>query len=315
MKLASLREAVDRSGYPLQTVVAAALQEREFRVEEEWAFEDAESQKRRAIDVFGDYSMGPFIESGAAKSTVLVAMLVECKQSKHPYLGFEAVAPPPLDNHPRIAGLGRWRIALHMDDSTSKSYWETPLARVLSTVDHQFIVDPPVVTTISRAQAKGDGFDISGDEPHNALLRPLIKAASIYADHWKGAPGQQALPAYVGRLVMPVAVVDAPLLLVRGSPGSSEIMGANWMRVISHRAMSVPRDPWVTKGFDVVDIVHRAFFEHFLDAYALPYARSYYERLGSIHDALISGRATVSGWSGGEPPDDIFGRLVARPGP
>lgn len=174
-----------------------------------------------------------------------------------------------------------------------------------------FIAEPPAVTTISRAVAKGDRFEISGDEPHNALIRPLSKAAHSYVAYWKKSFDRRQ-PERIGRLALPVAVVDAPLILTRGGPGATELMPADWVRVISHRAISGERDPWKAKGFDVVEVVHASFFERFLDEYALPHLRTYYERLGQNHEIVASGKATVDGWRSGSLPDTLIDRISPR---
>lgn len=253
------------------------------------------------------------MESTVAKTTVLLSLLAGCKQSKHPYLAFEAVAPPSLNRHPSLVGAGRASIDRHPNDETLISYRPTPMARVLALTEDPMVIEPPRVTTISRAQAKAKEFELSGEEPHNALVTPLIKPADAYSAYWqeKWNP-QAAAPTLVGRLALPVAIVDAPLLLVRGGPGKSETIPANWLRLISHRAVSGERDPWKGKSFDVVDIVHATFVDQFLDAYATPYVRRYYERFGHIHAVLVAGRATVRGWTSGKFPEDLLKRLAPR---
>ncbi len=307
MSAEKLAEAVDRSGYPLQTVVAAKLAARGLRVEEEWTFEDPESAKHRALDVLGEYSAGDFVSTDDVATTVLLALLIECKQSRHPYLAFEAVAPPAFDRYPPVVGLGRRIIELKPDDETQNWFREFPVSVILSMADEPLVQHPPTATTLSRAVAKGKEFELSGEEPYNAVIRPLVKAASAYREHWhQSIQGRVGSLNLVGRLVLPVAVIDAPLVLVRGTPGNSDLVAANWVRVVSRRP---PTRTWRADRFDVVDIVHASFVDRFLDDYALPFARKYYEAVPSIHGALRTGRAVVEGWTGGDLPEAARNRL------
>lgn len=84
--------AVAGSGYPLQMYAARVLKDRGFWIQEEWAYIDRDGDRRRAIDLLGGRSRGSY-ESSAESSSVSVELLIECKQSRQPYVFFEAINP------------------------------------------------------------------------------------------------------------------------------------------------------------------------------------------------------------------------------
>ena len=82
-----LSAAIEKSGYPLQTVVAESLRPYCERLSEEWSYVDRDSGLLRAIDVRADRTY----EQDDADDPHLRAtltLLVECKQSDMPYVFF-----------------------------------------------------------------------------------------------------------------------------------------------------------------------------------------------------------------------------------
>src|SRR4051794_35621641 len=107
----ALRKAITTSGFPLQILVAAALKDRGFYVEEEWAYIDPESDDRRALDVVGVHShSSEAAKVGDAGSFLSLRLLIECKRSEPPSLFFEAVSPPALNTFPPIVGIGDGKV-------------------------------------------------------------------------------------------------------------------------------------------------------------------------------------------------------------
>lgn len=43
----------------------------------------------------------------------------------------------------------------------------------------------PLSIVLSMSTAPFVVFELSGEEPHNALMRPLIKAAQSYREQWR----------------------------------------------------------------------------------------------------------------------------------
>ena len=82
-----VEEAVRRSGYPLQTVIARALSTA-FHVREEWSYIDADTAELRTLDLLAER---PFYESDVhSRVRPTLDLLIECKQSDLPYVFFLA---------------------------------------------------------------------------------------------------------------------------------------------------------------------------------------------------------------------------------
>ena len=80
----ALSEAVESSGYPLQTVVAAQLSRLGFSITEEWVFTDSESGKARALDVHAAKPLYDRARASGSRVRPALALLIECKQSEMP---------------------------------------------------------------------------------------------------------------------------------------------------------------------------------------------------------------------------------------
>jgi hypothetical protein len=305
-------DAIVVSGYPLQTVVATTLEDRDARVTEEWAYQDLDSAVRRAIDVAGHWQIQTTpTETDRGRSTVALAVLIECKQSRYPYVFFEAVNPPDLGSFPPVVGLGNGRMQLTPDVEPGRFSIEVPMHRFLELTDEPLIVTPTVVSSISKATPKGKRVELSGDEPYNSLLLPLTKAIRVYSARFSGA--RNSGQWHDVRLPIALVVADAPMILVGTLGQSAHPSPTTWVRVIVRRAVVPdPQSRWRNPlAFDVVDIVHRAFLTRYLDDYALPFAQEFAKRFTMYHEAALSGSARIRGLSQGEPlPDELLAALV-----
>lgn len=292
------REAVDRSGYPLQTVVAGELADREFRIEEEWAWDDPEGDTQRSLDILAEGGNGYWHHSEEGRVQVVHSLLIECKQSRNPYLGFAAVSPPMIERHPHVLGL---RPEIHVrPEAVRTAATAFPLLHVLGLRQHPYLTEPLVVSSLSRAHPKnGKRVELSGAEPFNSIVRPLTKAATMFKAHWRSRarfPGKEI----VARLVFPIAVVDAPLLAVRGRRGRSDITPIDWMRIFARHPASLEGTNRRGLGFDVVDLVAASYFDAFLEQHLMPFASEFALSLSRIQDCVLSGQAVLPGYNPGE---------------
>src|SRR5258708_36050631 len=114
---AQIEEAVRRSGYPLQSVVAAAVRGQRFSVQQEWSYVDADTGGARSLDLLALQDLYG-LESQRRVRPIL-ALLIECKQSALPYVFFRAEAPTWLPNLPAIVGLRGEELEISTDDSLS----------------------------------------------------------------------------------------------------------------------------------------------------------------------------------------------------
>ncbi len=84
LSLEKVTDAVRRSGYMLQTLVASELQ-KTFIVTEEWGYPDRNSQEHRTLDIFAYKQIAQENRNGVVVTPCL-ALLVECKRSRLPYM-------------------------------------------------------------------------------------------------------------------------------------------------------------------------------------------------------------------------------------
>src|SRR5665647_858773 len=99
-----VRIAVERSGYPLQTIVGNLLRSKpyfkgeEFRVQDEWCFVDRDTQELRTIDLFAELRLHDWDPQPRVRPQL--NLLIECKQSLLPYVFFQTNAAPRLFDFP-----------------------------------------------------------------------------------------------------------------------------------------------------------------------------------------------------------------------
>jgi hypothetical protein len=321
-----LVEAIVASGYPLQTVVASLLEQRGFEVTEEWAYEDPDTGVRRTMDVVADWqaSAAPHATK-AGSSTVKLGLVVECKQSRNPYVFFESVSPPELTEFPIVVGLGYGEVELfpdyeltghppHMKWNKAPFSRKVSVQHFLGVLDEPFVSEPTIVSAISKASPRGRRVELSGDEPYNALLMPLAKAAAVYRSRL--SPFRSAGQHHDVRAVVALAVLDAPMLLAGKVAEPAKPVVTSWVRVIVHRVVGNERPPWWDRWpFEVVDVVHRSALERYLDEYALPYTATLWDRHAAHHEASVSGRTFVSSLpEAGAIPADVADLVVPPPG-
>lgn len=286
MKEEAFVAAVEASGYPLQIVVGAALAERGYLLEEEWAFADPETEERRTLDVVATLTFPKdSLETPRGSIEPGQTLLIECKQSILPFVFFESVAPPKLTYHPAFLGLETELIA----PPGSLSHRGEPVTSFLGLENDPLIRTPRLAASLTRAEAKGsDKVLISGDHAFNSLLLPLTKAFSRYRrehrgrwpDRFSGTNSQ-----YHTRITMPLAVVDAPMIFVARPAGEPEIEATNWVRLVVRHPVTWHRLERGTMqgggGFTVVDVIHRSFLESFLGDYWTPFGEQFFSRFSS----------------------------------
>src|SRR2546430_610830 len=94
-------EAVRRSGYPLQTVVAQVLMQT-FQIIEEWAYVDRDTQEHRSLDLFASRRISIPDHSRLVPS---LALLIECKRAELPYVFFPTAALRLPPGFPAVLGV------------------------------------------------------------------------------------------------------------------------------------------------------------------------------------------------------------------
>jgi hypothetical protein len=284
-------EAVENSGYPLQIVVGSALVERSYELEEEWAFGDPDSGERRAIDIVALRDRPTeSVDSEHGTTEFAQALLIECKQSRHPYLFFESVAPPILSGFPVMLGIGSQVVARKGPPRDS-----VPVGSLLSVQDEPLMTTPPIAASLSRAEPKGGKVVISGEHSYKSLLMPLTKALADYEKQFRGSRPERGFgptnPTYNVRLALPLAVVDAPMVFVGRPSGEPHLERVEWVRLIVRHPVTWHKWEHGTirggGGFTVVDVVSRSFLTTFLDQFWESFNDQFFGRFAPMNDKIL----------------------------
>lgn len=309
-----LKEAVERSGYPLQSVVAEELQ-KNFMVTEEWGFPDRTTHEHRILDIFAYKKLAEENRNGLLIGPS-VALLVECKRSALPYVFFRSVATEwssRIRDFPMITGLQR--LELHAGDRTREV---TPSECLGLSAEPFVAAGPPVSASLAGAVGggtrhpekgsanrgedreadqphQGKGIRITGTEAYNSTLLPLISATEHLSDYYR-AGTSPIFPT----IAFAVCVLDAPMVLSDGGPQNFVLSMAPWIRVV--RQEKTKHSQGYLHRQHVIDFVHR---------FALPsFVREVFSLTAVVRARLIEkgavfqrGQGTVAdldGWSWAE---------------
>jgi len=292
MDAAEFTRAVAGSGYPLQMYAARVLKDLGFWVQEEWAYTDRDGGLRRAIDMFAGRAGEP-CESPAGRSTVSVELLIECKQSRHPFVFFEAINPPSQSDHPSpICNPGQFQLYPHSGSNGVGGSWfrEVSLGTALDIPDLPFIASTAIAASMSIARPHGKKIAMSGDEAYRELLLPLTKATGEHRALRMKQRSSRGEPQVI-EVPFSIALLDAPMFLVKA---------ADLNPVPIERLRMFVRDPidpdarfWSLPRVHFVEVVQKSEFARFLSEELSEFMRDYEERVTAHHQIVLSGEARV----------------------
>jgi hypothetical protein len=264
---ASLIHAIEESGYPLQGIVADKLNG-EFTIVEEWGFIDRDTQEHRSLDVFA-FKIMP--TEGEIRPCV--ALLIECKRSIHPYVFFKNVVDREIPRFPKVEGLTRNSITVH--ESSGKRLSEASGAAVLGLSELAFIhPGPPRCSAFTKAIAQGAKVSVSGSDPFNKMIMPLVKASDHASSLYKAHDNPDRL---YPTIILCVSVLDSPILLVNSPAEASRPILTPWVRVPRQEAQ--PDRRGVNYVYYVIDVVHVDFFDSFLSNHLMPFVSEFESRV------------------------------------
>jgi hypothetical protein len=227
----TLRQAVESSGYPLQTIVAVKLSSADFVITEEWVFTDNDTGQLRALDLHASHPLYDWRGHSNPRVRPSVSLLIECKRSEMPYIFFASDSRPGRGGFAtNDAGLLQDEINVRTDDDVST--WGFTTLQALGLADHPFLADPPrVAMTFSKVARRGKELALSGTDPYQSLVLPLTKALRGYAS--RIAPPKTAV--YFD-LVLPlaVAVIDGPMVVASVAQSGVSYELHPWVRVYRH---------------------------------------------------------------------------------
>ncbi|MFC9180178.1 hypothetical protein ACFTZJ_05555 [Streptomyces globisporus] len=290
-----VREAISKSGYPFQAVVADIIAASPLGVEsgasiqEEWTYIDRESGQVRSIDILADLAFQHGYQDPASGLRSRLSLLVECKQSDFPYVFFLRQTPPSENNEfPDIAGLDSQQLRVFVDsapgdgdcDSAAEaepaspidaaegkkeapsSFWIN-LRDALDLHEIPFFAAPaPFAISLAKTFRKGSRLEITGEETYKSLTLPLLKAA----DHLRLlSEPEPDHPLLFPRIIINVAVIRAPMISALLHEGEQGLLSLPWVRVSHLEPTNSPRARHLTGAVRYFDVVHESFFSRYLE--------------------------------------------------
>ncbi|HSV67679.1 MAG TPA: hypothetical protein VLJ59_17480 [Mycobacteriales bacterium] len=285
--LDALKAAVDDSGYLLQTTVAELLAD-DFVIQPEWGYRDRVTGDMRTIDLLAVRELR-IVKSSKSRVRAHLVLILECKQSELPYVFFRdrrSFVPA----FPTVCGLRRNRIVVKTDDD--RSVWSYSPLQALELDLVPFVVEPPGCSVLARVARRGQTLELTGTDAYQRLVMPLMSAVA----HFKKAsrPPKTAFwfDAY---LVVPVAVLAAPMAAAKVVGDQTELELTKWERLYRH-------EPHGSRGFSghlgqlkVIDAVHHEFFSTYLRDHLLPYSQRFGDLALKHNHELATGKAFASG--------------------
>jgi hypothetical protein len=311
---ADVSDAVTRSGYPLQLVVANVVHEqassrkqRPFYVQEEWSYVDRDTQDHRTIDILAEEWLFDPDTGPERKIRPLLNLVVECKQSALPYVFFLSETRPRVRYFPLIAGLFHEALEIVSDDDPST--WTFDILKSLGLDSHPFLTTEPEYCSIfAKCQRVSSDVELSGSEPFNALILPVLKAMQ----HFQLVEEPPKTAAYFDcHTAVAIGVLDAPMVGVRASGQHHELVLLPWVRATRYETDEILDWHLTKRGFAAVDIVHKDFFKDYLCKHLLPFAEAFSVLATKHEEELASGKAFAAGM-GKDCWHDIEKRLRPR---
>jgi hypothetical protein len=277
----ALLEAIDKSGYPLQGIVASKLHPT-FFVTEEWGYIDRDTGEHRALDLHAYKPLGKKrIEIEPLEMCPAILMLIECKRAVHPLVFFQNAVAQSIPNFPAVCGL-KGRISI--DDAKGTTAY-VPGPQALSLDQLPFVSSVCLCSSFSRAVLSGSKIELSGSEVFNGLILPLVKAF----DHAEALhqPSQNSIPLFP-TLVLCVGVIDAPMLLVESPDLAKDPVMTPWVRVVRQEA-ATESNSWQRYRYYGIDVVHIGYFDAFIREHVMPAATEFSARALKMSDVLLRG--------------------------
>jgi hypothetical protein len=311
-----IQTAIEASGYPLQTVIADLLRGKlyapegwthldrhpvmdelidgKFSVEEEWSYLDRDSKELRTIDIKA--SLALYLKSiNHGSSTLRVSpylnFLIECKQSQLPYIFFLSKGNQRLLYFPLIAGLAQDEILTAPSDGYSPVARRPILYGLGINLNENFYMTPPCSYTFSKCLRKGSTIEISGSEPFNSLVMPLIKATQHFLTINSPLKSYQVFNA---SLTIPIGIIDGPMIAVVFNGENTELTLIPWVRILHHKYNDDDKPHRFKRDkLWAIDIVHADFFQEYLDKYVIPFGERFTTLVMKHQRLLATGRVST----------------------
>lgn len=246
-----LLQAVQLSGYPLQSDVARELS-KQFQVVEEWGFADRTTKEHRTLGVYAFREL----DDPVGQLRPRLHLLVECKRSDLPFVFFPpGVGRVPWD-FPEILGVGNFSL-----DLGNRTTQDACPATFFCAKDSPFVSLPQLAVSFTRAHRKNKDLELSGDVPFNQVVMPLVGALEQARRIFGGINGTPLI-------VLGLCAVDAAMVVADGPADSPVLKLEPWVRVV-HQENAEEGHQWRRRNY-AIDFVHREFLEKYIVEHALP---------------------------------------------
>ncbi len=281
-----IEKAIKKSGYPLQTIITNKLNEK-FFCQEEWSFIDKKTKDIRSLDINASMHLYDFDEPQKRVRPEL-NLLIECKQSELPYIFFLSPNKIHTYDYPYLSGLFNRNIIIHSNDTTSTLKMSIMLA--LGIGDDPFLRDAvPSSMTFSKCTRSGKEIVLSGTEGYHNLVLPLVTALKHFEE--SEFPGPKAKYFDV-HLPFAIGIIDGPMIGVTVTEDSHETQFIPWVRVYRHESYE-NEDQMERKKLFAVDIVHKDYFDTYLNDHLLPFANRYAQLMLKHDNEIADGKGFV----------------------
>lgn len=297
-------EAVRVSGYPLQTVIYEMLSKK-FHIQEEWNFVDSDSNEERAVDLLAQLGLYEFKEL-QPRIRPSLNLIIECKQSDMPYVFFLTKDKQYTPNFPVIAGLASKEVSIKTDDDPSS--WSFSILQALELSAHPFLRESVLfANTFSKGARKGKKIELSGSQPYQGLVKPLLKAVSYFEECEK--PPETAV-YFDCHITIPIAVIDGPMVGVKCSDSGNSIEMLPWVRIPRHQTSNKDEN-YHLSNISAIDVIHKDYLEEYIDKHLLPFATDLADLVLKHENVIADTKGFISGM-GSEEWTDIEKRLEPR---
>ncbi|MEU5207711.1 hypothetical protein [Streptomyces sp. NPDC020742] len=280
-----LREAVEKSGYPLQSTTFELL-EQDFRLQQEWGFRDRISGDMRSIDLLATRELG-HLASADSRIRPSLAVLIECKQSELPYVFFSPSAGPWRLDLPTVCGLKVDAVVAETNDNPST--WQFSPMDALDLTRHPFH-QVEGFSIVSKCARKGPRLELSGTDAYNGMVMPLVSAATHFIEASRPPRTAHWFDAY---LVCAVAIVDAPMIVAKNGDFGMSLEARPWCRLFRHEPKELGEFMGEEGRYLAVDVVHKDFMVEYFDDHLLPFAREFSKGALKNDIVLATGEAFI----------------------
>jgi hypothetical protein len=284
-----ITDAVRKSGYPLQSFVAATLRN-SFGLKEEWSYIDGDHKGIRTLDILAERRLYLLRNENQPRIRPTLDLLIECKQSDLPYIFFLSEDRPWITEFPVLAGLFKNSITVTTDDD--RSTYTTSIIASLDLHTAPFLRDDvECCATFSKCVRKGKELELSGTEAYQNIVLPIVKALRYF--QIQEAPPNTAY-YHDCHLALAIAVLDAPMIGARLENDIQVLGFLPWVRVVRHEAAD-SEDFTERSPSYAVDFVHKDFFKIYIEKNVLPFAEKFAELALKHHTEIATGKGFAKG--------------------